>query len=79
MKREFKLGHTILTFKEATCVIDGEITECLYIVEEGDNFLYDFVATNSCTLPETEDEVENIMFNVYLESSYEILDTVKFK
>lgn len=79
VKREFKLGHTIVTFQEATCVIDGEITDCLYIVEEGDNFLYDFIVTNCCTLPETEDEVENIMFNEYLESNYEILDTMRFR
>lgn len=57
VKREFKLGHTIVTFQEATCVI----IDCLYIVTYINKRKYDSVVLSCCSLSETKEDAHAII------------------
>lgn len=70
---------TKVSFQEATCIIDGELMDCLYIIEESNGYKDESVVTNCCKMPENEDEASSILFNEYLDSNYEILETVTLK
>lgn len=54
MMKEFMIECTKVSFREATCIIDGGLMDCLYIIEESNGYKDASIVTTAVKCQKTK-------------------------